>query len=522
MVVNAAETLDRFQRALEAQQVEIESMKRRHEALQKEMDTFGARVAACLALERDACSPRDSRKSFSPRFQFLSTKTLAGPRDLAMSPTPVRSPADGSLPPLSLSSRLESVIAPLRTRHHTKMSPVQRVRTHMALGEEGKRPKSRSETRCKDVADGHGLARVLAVWEMASLLIRFAGLLAAVNMDTLTRAIGRAVADLSFAFPVWFPSRIYVIGGSPSVMGSLGALNSAERYDPLTAAWETLAPMHCARRHAAVVATAGFIYAVGGHDGRRALSSVERFDTIGGSWEEMAPLPRPRWGAAAGAIGGKVYVAGGLTGKQSVRTVERFNHCAWETAPALQEPRCFALAVVLGRTLWIIGGTESHGVRSGSMLGTCPSPRDEVHPLPRSLSSTKLHCSAECLLWHSSSWNLEPLPSLLSPRVGAVMARCNHVLISAGGYDHGRLVSSVEGLVGSFDAVSWEALPELGKPRGGAVATSADDAIYVMGGRCGDLASADMERFDALEAQWRTLPSMFTPRDAAAATSCRL
>merc|ERR1719323_274221 len=126
------------------------------------MDTFGARVAACLALERDACSPRDSRKSFSPRFQFLSTKTLAGPRDLAMSPTPVRSPADGSLPPLSLSSRLESVIAPLRTRHHTKMSPVQRVRTHMALGEEGKRAKSRCETRCKDVAEEAVLNRKMS------------------------------------------------------------------------------------------------------------------------------------------------------------------------------------------------------------------------------------------------------------------------------------------------------------------------------------------------------------------------
>ena len=88
--------------------------------------------------------------------------------------------------------------------------------------------------------------------------------------------------------------RLVVIGGHNSD-GEF--LNSLERYDPSTNAWEeeAVAPMATARESHAVAVLDGKLYTVGGRndDGGR-LSSVERYDPAVGAWEAVAPIAAAR------------------------------------------------------------------------------------------------------------------------------------------------------------------------------------------------------------------------------------
>ena len=51
-----------------------------------------------------------------------------------------------------------------------------------------------------------------------------------------------------------------------------GRLSSVERYDPVTNAWEAVAPMATARIHLAAAALNGKLYAVGGYSVRQTVS----------------------------------------------------------------------------------------------------------------------------------------------------------------------------------------------------------------------------------------------------------
>lgn len=53
-------------------------------------------------------------------------------------------------------------------------------------------------------------------------------------------------------------------------------LNTAERFDPHTGAWEILPPMNECRRALALVALPDGVYAIGGYNGHTYLSSVEK------------------------------------------------------------------------------------------------------------------------------------------------------------------------------------------------------------------------------------------------------
>ena len=75
-------------------------------------------------------------------------------------------------------------------------------------------------------------------------------------------------------------------------------LSSVERYDPVTNAWEAVAPMAVERIHHAMAVLDGKLYAVGGinddYDGR--LSSVERYDPALDAWEAGTPIGSARAG----------------------------------------------------------------------------------------------------------------------------------------------------------------------------------------------------------------------------------
>merc|ERR1719424_2084110 len=82
--------------------------------------------------------------------------------------------------------------------------------------------------------------------------------------------------------------RLVVIGGRDSEGGTV---NSLERYDPSTNAWEeeAVAPMLSARAQVGMEVLDGKVYAVGGYS-NGFLSSAERYDPATNEWEAAAPM----------------------------------------------------------------------------------------------------------------------------------------------------------------------------------------------------------------------------------------
>ena len=59
--------------------------------------------------------------------------------------------------------------------------------------------------------------------------------------------------------------------------------------------WKLIADMHSKRSAMVVVALRGKIYAIGGYDGEnKLLDTVERYDPETNAWEMVAKLQRPR------------------------------------------------------------------------------------------------------------------------------------------------------------------------------------------------------------------------------------
>ena len=96
--------------------------------------------------------------------------------------------------------------------------------------------------------------------------------------------------------------KIYFAGGYDG-----SAKNIAERYDPATNQWETLATMSVARQGIATAILIGKLYAIGG----QGLSSVEIFDPATGQWSAGPALPSEVNHGTAITLGGKILLVGG-------------------------------------------------------------------------------------------------------------------------------------------------------------------------------------------------------------------
>lgn len=85
------------------------------------------------------------------------------------------------------------------------------------------------------------------------------------------------------------------------------------------------------------------------------------------TWSLCAPLALPRAGYAAGVVNGKWIVAGGsywtLEGKQRTGATDGFDpQCScWVGLPAMPLPLSDAASVVVGNTLYVLGGSDMAG-----------------------------------------------------------------------------------------------------------------------------------------------------------------
>uniref|UniRef100_A0A672GUX2 Kelch-like family member 17 n=1 Tax=Salarias fasciatus TaxID=181472 RepID=A0A672GUX2_SALFA len=100
---------------------------------------------------------------------------------------------------------------------------------------------------------------------------------------------------------------------------------TAERYDPLTSTWTSIAAMSTRRRYVRVATLDGSLYAVGGYDSSSHLATVEKYDPQSNTWTAIANMLSRRSSAGVAVLDGMLYVAGGNDGTSCLNSVERFN-----------------------------------------------------------------------------------------------------------------------------------------------------------------------------------------------------
>jgi N-acetylneuraminic acid mutarotase len=164
---------------------------------------------------------------------------------------------------------------------------------------------------------------------------------------------------------------LYAIGGGVPLDPALPcdqkvALDTVERYDPISDTWSVRASLPAPRLAVAVATGAdGNIYAFGGHGYPGVWGSVYAYSPVRDVWEERSPMPRPRSGiGVAAAPDGLIYVVGGFDsmapgGAQGV--VEAYDPLTdrWTTLAGLPTQRFdHAVASAANRTVYAVGGRD--------------------------------------------------------------------------------------------------------------------------------------------------------------------
>jgi hypothetical protein len=174
--------------------------------------------------------------------------------------------------------------------------------------------------------------------------------------------------------------KVLVMGGFPSGASGVGALASAEIYDPATNSWQPTAPMGTARAyHGATLLSDGRVLVAGGLASRgdysAVLSSSELFSPMTGTWSGAGAMAVPRARMSVTPLAdGRALVAGGRTlGEAVLASAELFAPPCALTAPTVTaassgngmleveltlSPVCVGMDVVLA------------GVAEGSTPGT--------------------------------------------------------------------------------------------------------------------------------------------------------
>ena len=80
---------------------------------------------------------------------------------------------------------------------------------------------------------------------------------------------------------------------------------------------------------------AGYLYAVGGHDGIIYLKTVERYNPVTNEWTYVASMGARRGGVGVATLGGCLYATGGYDGTSNLSTsgnmfIKR-KHCKFYT-----------------------------------------------------------------------------------------------------------------------------------------------------------------------------------------------
>ncbi|XP_020950823.1 kelch-like protein 17 isoform X3 [Sus scrofa] len=135
---------------------------------------------------------------------------------------------------------------------------------------------------------------------------------------------------------------------------------SAERYDPLTGTWTSIAAMSTRRRYVRVAMLDGNLYAVGGYDSSSHLATVEKYEPQVNSWTPAASMLSRRSSAGVAVLEGALYVAGGNDGTSCLNSVERYSPKAgaWESVAPMNIRRSTHDLVAMDGWLFAVGGND--------------------------------------------------------------------------------------------------------------------------------------------------------------------
>lgn len=198
-----------------------------------------------------------------------------------------------------------------------------------------------------------------------------------------------------------------------------------------------------------------YLYVYSGHTGEQHVHSQEnlsphfcRVNVAGGAWEEL-PMETPLQGLPLVAHGDRVYRVGGLqarnaTGEdeEDLHSVDEFSvfdpaEKKWVKLAPLPERRSSHDAVVIGDTLYVLGGWTLSGSSPGEWLDTT---------------------------WKIDLTNVEqgwqPAPQPPFKRRALAVAEWNGHLVALGGMDHeGKVSQRVDAL--DLESGQWKELPKL-------------------------------------------------------------
>ncbi len=227
----------------------------------------------------------------------------------------------------------------------------------------------------------------------------------------------------------------------------------------------------------------GWLYVYGGHTGEehahsrdnlsnhfRRIALAEGDDAAKGAWEEL-PMEIPVQGLPLVAHGGKIYRVGGLSFRNAAADEADMHSVAefacfdpatqkWTALTPLPEARSSHDAVVIGDTLYVVGGWTLAGESEGDWLGTAWS-FDLSDP--------------------QAEWQAVASPTFKRRALAA--ARWNRQLVAIGGMDDNAEISR---RVDALDPATgkWTKMPDL--PRGqmagfGVSAWNLDGKLLVSG-----------------------------------------
>jgi N-acetylneuraminic acid mutarotase len=175
--------------------------------------------------------------------------------------------------------------------------------------------------------------------------------------------------------------KLYLFGGARGA-----TVSDASFYDVAASSWRELPPLPEAREHCIAGEIGGVLYVAAGRSGGIGgfEPSTWAFDPVLETYTERAPIATPRGGVAGAVLGGKLYVFGG-EGNGADPTgvfdeIEAFDAVAnaWETLPAMLEPRHGLAAAELGGSIYLPGGATTQGFGAADahtvMVFAAPAP----------------------------------------------------------------------------------------------------------------------------------------------------
>ena len=256
-------------------------------------------------------------------------------------------------------------------------------------------------------------------------------------------------------------TKVYVLGGKTSS----GPVSTLRIYDTVTRAWSTGAPKPgTAVENPAVVEAGGFLYAIGGSVAAftGAVATAYRYDPAANTWATVASMGTARGGAAAVLLGQSIWVLGGMSGAgASLATTERLDLATgtWSAGPALGTARDNPGAAALADGIIVVGG------RTRLANGT---------EVSANLAST------EFLPTSGSAW--QPRAAMITGRRAFAVGVVNGTVVVAGGerQTNGAAWPQTEAYDPSTGA--WRSLASMTTPRHGAAAAVVAGRLHVVGG----------------------------------------